>query len=720
MIGSLHRRALGNCAHRSRCRVLTGAAAWAALLSLASCSVLALNAESGSAVLPGEPSGGHVAGNFGISAQVSEVPGPAFWIKVNPPKLGVWLQNFAHAELWVREAGATGRKLSLKALQVSRLYPEYEATFETEGSVQVKLDVFAPLGLDARTGFLPGLIIEAKVESVRAWTGVIGLTLTQAKAEADSDDDPTPWPAAFKLLRTADMAGGARGLAFLVARGVPTGQASVTNEPKALSVSVPVKVDSQYGQTVYFATGSFNRNGRYAHEQRNTQHLAQELITQATALRAQLHTFIDALPHTGDADIDRYLRWYLSAAILLTKGDRDGHVLTMGYRELNPRDSFWTSGLHLVFWKDLERAMLLEIAQGQRPSGRIPVTILPLIDRGDEIDSSEYFILRISRYYRWYRDKALLTQVWPTVQKAIDYLSSRDTEHVGVPMQHSFWADWKDVPAEQGRRYAPHFALLWLASLRAAYEFALTLRDSSSAARYTALADRAAAFINRPFSEGGMWNGRNYVERWDDGALHPYVLEDQLIGAYFHVIPTERLHLIYEQIRANETPWGVREKFPYQPGWTEEGGGTGGNYHNGGIWPYLNFADATGRYLYEHTADAERIIRDVGRADIDAGDDEKPGEYLNGETGANRGFPVQGWDAALFSAIYFGAFGLERSSISRIDIRPHLPPTRDYSTRLVLPTCTGTLTRRAGTLVWHEDQDACARQGIGVVVHAAP
>jgi glycogen debranching enzyme len=249
---------------------------------------------------------------------------------------------------------------------------------------------------------------------------------------------------------------------------------------------------------------------------------------------------------------------------------------------------------------------------------------------------------------------------------------------------------------------------------------ASALNDTSSAARYTALADRAAAFINRPFTEGGMWSGRNYVERWADGMLRPYVLEDQLIGAYFHVIPSDRLHQIYEQIRANETPWGVREKFPYQRGWTEENGGTGGNYHNGGIWPYLNFVDAKGRYLNGYTDDAERIIHEVGRADIDAGGDEKPGEYLNGDTGANRGFSVQGWDAALFSAICFGAFGLERSSTSRIDIRPNVPLSRDFSTRLVLPPCTGTLTRRAGAFVWHEEQDECVRRGIGVVVKAAP
>lgn len=672
--------------------------------------------DDSSTALTGQAGGGYVAGNFGISAQATEEKGPEFWIKVNPPKLGFWLQNFAHGELWVREAGSANRKLPLRAVQISRVYPEYEATFEAEGHLRVKVNLFAPLGLDARTGFLPGLILQTVLESDHPWKGIIGYTLTQAKAEPDSDDDRTPWPAALKVIRTANVACGVRGHAFLAVGGVPTGAVSATSEASHLMVATAVKVEAGSSKTVSFAAGSFDARGRYTREEGDVQTLASDLISRAPSLREQLHTFVDALPRTGDAKVDEYLRWYISAGILLTKGDRQGHVLTMGYKELNQRDSFWTSGLHLVFWRELERTMLLESARGQRSSGRIPVTLLPVIDRGDEIDSSEYFVLRVTRYYRWYRDDALLAQVWPAIRKAIDYLASRDSERVGVPMQRSYWADWKDVEAEEGRKYAPHFALLWLASLRAASELALAVKDTDAATRYCALADQAATFINRPYVEGGLWNGRNYVERWASEKLPPYVLEDQLVGAYFNVIPVERLSLVYQQIRANETPWGVREKYPYQPGWTEESGGTGGNYHNGGIWPYLNFVDATGRYLHGHATDAERIIREIGQADLDAQGDDKPGEYLDGDSGANRGFPVQGWDAAMFSALYFGAFGLERTSRSNFEIHVHVPPPRDFSTRLTLPGCTGTLSRKSGKLTWQEDDDACRRLGMTVLV----
>jgi glycogen debranching enzyme len=467
---------------------------------------------------------------------------------------------------------------------------------------------------------------------------------------------------------------------------------------------------------VTFVAGAFDTNGFYTRTAVTAEALAAELTSNEASLRDQLHAFEASLPRTGDSKIDEYLHWYASAAILLTKGDRDGHVLTMGYRELNQRDSFWASGIHLVFWRDLERAMLLETVRGQAPTGRIPSTLLPLIDRGDEIDSTEYFILRAARYYSWYRDEALRKQVWPAMQKALDYLASRDSEHVGVPMQLSFWADWKDVNGETGRRYAPHFALLWLASLRAGSEWALLAKDSVAARRYETFAKRASAFINRPYGQGGLWDGHSYVDRWSDGRSPSYVLQDQVVGAYFNVIAVERLNLLYRQLRANETPWGVREKFPYQSDWTEGMGGMPGNYHNGGIWPYLNFVDATGRYLHGHSVDAERIIHEIGEADLDAQGDNKPSEYLNGDTGTNRGFPIQSWDAELFSTIYFGAFGLERTSASNIDVHVHIPPSRDFSTELVLPACTGTLSRQAGKLSWQEEQDACRKQGIIVNV----
>jgi hypothetical protein len=667
-----------------------------------------------------QPTGGYIVGNFGISAQINELKGPRAWIKVNPPKLGVWLQNFARGEFWLKEGNGSERKLHLRALQVSRLYPEYQATFDAEGRVTANVHIFTPLSSNAAVNFLPALIIQVELQSQQPWSGSVGYTLTQSRPASNSDDDATPWPMETRTVRTANFVAAFRGPAFLAVSGTSLLDTLSSKSPDPLFVSTPVKLEQDSPKLVSFVVGSFDIDGYYAKDQPTAEKLVTSLIARIKSLKEQLHALEAALPCTGDEKIDRYLRWYASAGILLTKGDKAGDILTMGYRELNQRDSFWTSGIHLVFWKDLERKMILESAAGQLPVGRIPTTILPVIDRGDEIDSNEYFILRVARYYRWHRDDELLRQVWPAVQKAIDYLVSRDTEHLGVPMQGSFWADWKDVPGVQGRKYAPHFALLWLASLRAAAELAAGVNDPLAGARYRVLADHAEFFINRPADQRGMWNGSNYVDLWTDGRRPDYILQDQVVGAYFGVIPPDRLPLIYRALAKSETPWGVRETFPYISNWTEESGGMPGNYHNGGIWPWLNFADATGRYLNGYAGDAERIIRKVGQAGIDADNDDKPGEYLNGDTGSNRGFPIQGWDAALFSTIYFGAFGIDRPSRSKIDIRVQIPKPRDFSTQIVLAPCTGTLTRKQAKLTWSEQHNPCRNQGITVSATDTP
>ena len=672
-----------------------------------------------------QPQGGYVVGNFDISAQISDSNGLVSWIKTNPPQLGVWLQNFGRGELWVTDSCESKRKFALRPTRIMREYPEYKAEFDADGQAQIDVDAFAPLGLNAETNFLPVIIYRVRVKAIRPWKGCIGYSLQQISRSPDSpgtpdDDDLTPWPSEARVIRSERDAAVIRGPAFIAVAAHPISAVTLSRSGEPLEGALTVNVGAGAEENLTFLVGRFDQQGAYVHQTATPEDLLDEVTSRIGPLSDELRGFVQMIPRTGDDRIDRYLRWYISAGILLTKGDSAGNILTMGYRELNPRDSFWTSGIHLVFWRELERRMIQELAQNQLEDGRIPVTILPVIDRGSEIDSNTYFVLRVARYYRWYRDDELLRQVWPSVQKAIAYLVARDTDHVGVPKQISYWADWKDVPGVDGRVYAPYFALLWLSSVREASELADALHDEDSAAHYRDLGDRAEKFINKPWDQGGLWNGRNYVDRWADGRRTSYVLEDQTVGAYFGVIPRDRLDAIYQQLRTSETQWGVRETFPYNPTWTEEMGGTPGNYHNGGIWPHLNFIDATERYVHGRGADAERIIREVGQADLDAYDDDKPGEFLNGNTGANAGSAVQGWDADLFSAVYFGAFGISRPSAKQIDVRVHIPLGRDFSTRLMLPECRGTLSRRSGELTWSEDQQQCRGKGVTVSTRQGP
>jgi hypothetical protein len=100
----------------------------------------------------------------------------------------------------------------------------------------------------------------------------------------------------------------------------------------------------------------------------------------------------------------------------------------------------------MYFWVDLDAEMLLESAANQQPDGKIPVTVLPVIVRDDNIDTTAYFVCRVARHFQFTADLPLLQTLYPNVQRALAYLRSRDNASVGVPeaLATSQWADWLD------------------------------------------------------------------------------------------------------------------------------------------------------------------------------------------------------------------------------------------------------------------------------------
>lgn len=373
-----------------------------------------------------------------------------------------------------------------------------------------------------------------------------------------------------------------------------------------------------------------------------------------------IEKFISKIPVFGDEKVREYVRWYTQAAVMLTKKDREGNVITMGYNELNQRDSFWTSFMHLLIFPNLERDMIKISAKHQSESGKIPTTILPLIEREYDIDINEYFCLRIARYYKYYRDREFLESFFENYKKSVDFLLSRDYDGDGVPEQESpdnpecFWGDWKDVSYIIGRKTAPHFALLWLAVLKEGKYLAEEMHDSETAEKYSEIYNRAYGKINADYdgtNKGGLWKNDHYVEVWYDGVERDFILEDQTAGIFFDVVPKERISLIYDALKQNECKYGIRETYPYRTG--DEVWNPGGIYHNGGIWPWLMFCDIAGRYKNGRENEALELIKTLGYYDLEAPGDYRPNEYLDGESGQNRGFEVQGWSSAVWAVEYF-------------------------------------------------------------------
>jgi len=90
----------------------------------------------------------------------------------------------------------------------------------------------------------------------------------------------------------------------------------------------------------------------------------------------------------------------------------------------------------------------------------------------------------------------------------------------------------------------------------------------------------------------------------------------------------------------------------------------GGEYHNGAVWPWLNFADAIARCRYGFRDDAVRILREVGEWDLEKVGDHLPHENLHGDDGRGLREYVQGWDANFLAAVIWGLNGKWPQSLS--------------------------------------------------------
>ncbi len=575
-----------------------------------------------------KPLDGYPIANFAVTANVS-ADGDLFGrILHNRGKLGQWLTDLGGLRLTIRkgtggmaEGSPTGPVSyplsSFTQREVHRAFPFVNATLKGHPTIrsEIKYTAWAPLGLDdLDVTTLPVLQLE--------------LTLT----------NPTDIPDTLQLFWRADTLGHSPS---------PKHDFSALTEMEQ-SVVIP----PQGSETLRYALALYDERDYAALRFHSQEEIEDYVCAHWDALKQATEAFEKQIPHTGDPELDDILRWYMVPGVALTKCTNKEKVVTLGYCELNQRDSYWASWLHLVMMPTAERTMIEESIGGMRPSGKIPTCILPRIDRKDDIDINAFFLLRFFRYYRYTQDRAFLETHWDALRQAADWLLGRDLEGTGLPMQTSTWADWKDVSGVEGRQYSPYACLVYIAAMRRMATMATDLEDGEAQAKYGDAAAKAYDRINLPREQGGLWNGRYYCQQWNDGRSDDRLLQDQTVGILFDVIPRGRAKSIIRALNRNSrTPWGIAETWPY---YDAGFGYEPGTYHNGGVWPWLSFVDDWGRLKLGRRREAINLVKTVARADLADSGDWAANEHLDSRTGENLGFQLQGWNAGLFGLVRFG------------------------------------------------------------------
>jgi glycogen debranching enzyme len=580
---------------------------------------------------------GYPVANFALTANASADGSLYGHIMQNPGQLGDWLASKGAVTLSIEKDGRGHSFSGFNKKTVQRAFPFVKNTYEQSPltPVTLSLTTFCPLAVnDAITSSLPALLLE--------------LTCT----------NPTSRTENFTVAVTPEtlMAEGAKAVSTSRYSGVANVRHQISCNSATQwtgdALHIPVTLNGHEEKTLRIALFFYDEQWISANQFTNVGELAAFVYKTWPALKEKTALFDAAIPQTGDAELDDYLRWYLIPGISLTKYTKNNEILTMGYRELNQRDSYWTSWLHLALFKEAERTMIEESIAWQQPSGKIPTTILPLIERDDDLDINAFFILRVARFYQYYSDSDRLAAYWPAMKKAMEWLLSRDSSGDGLPVQVSFWGDWKDVGGVQGRKYSPFSGLIYLAALKQMVFLSRQIGDATSAEKYQAAYQKGSTFINRTIGDGGLWNGNYYCQRWHDGTVNNHLLQDQMIGVLFGVVPQERAEAIIRSLNEKSlTAYGIAETTPYYPAsWGYEPA----TYHNGGVWPWLSFMDCWARIRLNRTAEAIALVKKVAHADLVASGDWSPNEHINSLTGENLGFQLQGWNAGLFGLVYFG------------------------------------------------------------------
>lgn len=586
---------------------------------------------------------GFPCGNFAVAVNVTRSGRPLGLILRNAGRLGRWLEPASGGSFHFAVGDSEATDGSMQTVKVRRRWPfaVIEGSDPRLGPVSVATRVWAPVGKDDEdTSALPLIQIEVTLRNERhdpclvgvRWAcgdiledgacalNVRGLVGAQAGDRLVACDHPCEWDP---------------GLGMLVAKETVAG-----NGEKRLRFLVVV----------------FDPEGAAARRFADCAEVAAYAIHNWDDLYERTRRIEAAIPVADDAAADDALRWYTGASVYLTKCNSSGAVLTMGYSEFSQRDGYWASWPHLVLWPSMERRMIEESAAALGARGKVPTCILPNIERGDDLESNAYFVLRALRYATHWQDREFLQRLWATLRRAADWLVDGSAQ--GLPTQRSVRGESKDPHGVEMRFYSPHTCLLYLAMLSRMRSAAVEQGDAAGEERYAHAFAKGMQLLNMPAGHGGLWNGSCYVQAWQDGSTDNRVLLEQCVGIVLGVVEREKACLILKALEANWGPFGTRETWPYYP---ESFGYPGGVCHNGGVWPWLCFVESWARLIMGQRDIAMERIRTVAIADLEREEDWMPHEYLHGETGENRGAPIQACNGCLFGVVRFGIPGNGRA-----------------------------------------------------------
>lgn len=227
--------------------------------------------------------------------------------------------------------------------------------------------------------------------------------------------------------------------------------------------------------------------------------------------------------------------------------------------------SDWYGALPLVFFfPDLARASLRCYAHFQLPNGEIPLGVGWGTDLGAPIyhflhtQNNAVYVDLADRLWQRDQDDSVLTEFYPVIKKAIEYLLTLDRDGDGLldlepePTGNQFYGAWP------WHGTSPYVAGFWLAALSMARRMAEAMNDPAFSHTCQLFIEQGSRALDEK-----LWNGEYYLLYNDthNGLQSDTILSGQLAGqwiAFLHgldpVFPPRHVEKVLDVIKRMTIP----------------------------------------------------------------------------------------------------------------------------------------------------------------------
>ncbi len=287
-------------------------------------------------------------------------------------------------------------------------------------------------------------------------------------------------------------------------------------------------------------------------------------------------------------------------------------------------------------------------------------------------DTTPYWIVAVSRYWRASGDDAYLQEIWPNLKKAYQWCVSTETDGDGIIENTSGGLGAIEVgEIGEGIHQDIYLAGVWVEALEAMRQMAGTFDDNALSTEVRGLHTKARKTLNEKYwrekegyhAFGILQSGRtnDNLTVWPSTAAAFGLLDSQRAGATL-------THLSRDRISAD---WGAHmlstESLFYDPM----------GYNSGAVWPFVTGFVSWGQYRYQRPWAGYHLLDALRQMTFDWARGRHP-ELLSGSyyRPLDAAVPQQFFATSmLVTSVLQGMLGWEPDAPhSRATITPQIPP----------------------------------------------